>query len=65
MPLVDCPRCGIRQYAAIAYVAQPRCVACDAPLPRQRSEYASTPGTVRGSPVLRPTTKDSRAAMSD
>jgi hypothetical protein len=32
MPMVDCPRCGVRQYAAVSYVRKPRCIGCEAPL---------------------------------
>jgi hypothetical protein len=33
VPMLECPDCGIRQYAATPYVNRPRCVVCDARLP--------------------------------
>jgi hypothetical protein len=30
--MLDCPQCGIRQYAAASYLAEPRCVECESPL---------------------------------
>jgi hypothetical protein len=55
MPIVQCTHCGIRQYAAAAYVARPRCLRCDAPLdpPRPAPRAAGEPagagaGAARG-----------------
>ena len=36
MPIVQCERCGIRQYAAKSYVREPRCLRCEAPLGRPK-----------------------------
>ena len=36
MPMLECPWCGIRQYAPASYGAYPRCVACDGLLPSPR-----------------------------
>jgi hypothetical protein len=33
MPMLECPRCAIRQYAAASYAGRPRCVACEDLLP--------------------------------
>jgi hypothetical protein len=35
--MFDCAHCGIRQYAAASYVAEPRCGVCDAPLARPKA----------------------------
>jgi hypothetical protein len=32
VPMVECPQCGVRQYAAPAYSRLPRCVACESRL---------------------------------
>jgi hypothetical protein len=34
VPMLECPYCGIPQYVASPYAEHPRCVECDAPLPR-------------------------------
>src|SRR3954470_15648523 len=36
VPMLTCPRCGIRQYTAASYVTDAQCVACDAPLARAK-----------------------------
>ena len=33
MPMLQCPRCGVRQYAATPHVEPSSCVECDGPLP--------------------------------
>jgi hypothetical protein len=56
--MLECPRCGIRQYAPASYGSQPRCVECEGllPLPKRaipggRQSYERHPAvvTVRGS----------------
>jgi hypothetical protein len=37
--MLECPRCGIRQYAPAGYGAHPRCVACEGLLPSPRRAY--------------------------
>jgi len=32
VPIVECPSCGVRQYAAASYVETPRCIDCGTPL---------------------------------
>jgi hypothetical protein len=56
--MLECPRCGIRQYAPASYGSQPRCVECEGllPLPKRaipggRQSYERHPAvaTDRGS----------------
>ncbi|MFL5842958.1 MAG: hypothetical protein ACJ77Z_21145 [Thermoleophilaceae bacterium] len=35
--MLECPRCGIRQYAATSYVGHTHCVACEARLAAPKS----------------------------
>jgi hypothetical protein len=37
--MLECPRCGIRQYAPASYGAHPRCVACEDLLPSPRRAF--------------------------
>ena len=39
MPMLECPHCGVRQYAAASYVEQPRCVICESALGRTKSAF--------------------------
>jgi hypothetical protein len=41
MPIVRCPRCGLRQYAPATYTCRAECVRCDAPL--QPAKVATAP----------------------
>ena len=43
VPMLDCPYCGIRQYAAAAYAELPRCVVCDGFLARPKSVSPKVP----------------------
>jgi hypothetical protein len=47
MPMLDCPHCGIRQYAAAPYVADAQCVECGECLApaKLRSKRLSLPGS--------------------
>jgi hypothetical protein len=37
--MLVCAYCGIRQYAGVSYVEEPRCVECDTPLGRPKSAF--------------------------
>jgi hypothetical protein len=37
MPIVRCPGCGVRQYAAATYASLAACVECQTPLPTTRA----------------------------
>jgi hypothetical protein len=47
VPMLSCPRCGIRQYAAVAYVEEPRCVGCESPLDLRRLRRAAVDHVIR------------------
>ena len=42
VPMLGCPHCGVRQYAAVSYVEHPDCVACGMPLGRAGSLALAT-----------------------
>jgi hypothetical protein len=37
MPIVRCPVCGVRQYAAAPYASRAECVVCQTPLETSRA----------------------------